>query len=138
MCLLGQTTQERNHVSGEWEATGEGSGIQHGRGPNGEWIAHAVNTMTSVFVSPDEKERYYYFYLEVYPGGGVEPIKILFNAGLTVGIIGDMVTMLKTIFGVNMSTHEIPDIEIDWAGMPPPPDNPEDRGPEPPDRHEEN
>lgn len=86
---------------------------------------HAIFTETSVFVAPDG-EKYPYLHLQCQMEGGQPGPSLLFNAGLTIGILDAITRYMGTVFGVDtigQSLSQAMDEPIDWDHLPPPPDD---------------
>ena len=100
-----------------------------------EWIVDSIHTATSVYVAGDGTE-FPYFYMECYVMGK-EPVKLLFSPPLAVGMVSDVMVMMKQIFGVeDLKVEDMNmqlDMPIDWDNLPPAPKESNQ-----PDKHEEN
>lgn len=97
-------------------------------GHKGE-VVHAIHTQTSVFVSP-EGEHFPYLNVECFMGDGEPGPNLLFNGGLTIGILDAITKYLATMFGVDGQTTDMNQMQlefdqpIDWDNLAPPPDDP--------------
>lgn len=103
-------------------------------------VVHAIFTQTSVYTSP-EGEVFPYFNIECIMEGGQPGANLLFNPALAVGIMGDIVKLLKVMFGVgeqemNLDPNQL-EMPLDWDNLPPAPNDPmQDIDPQdPPDRY---
>lgn len=87
-------------------------------------VVHGIHTQTAVFVS-EEGEKFPYFQLECIMANGRRGPNLLFNPQLSIGIAGDIVAMLKVMFGITELTDDQLRDElnspIDWDSMPKPP-----------------
>lgn len=89
-------------------------------------VVHAIHTQTSVFVAPDGEE-FPYLNLECFMGDGEPGPNLLFNPGLTIGILDAISKYLSTMFGVDQQTTNTNQMQmdfdqpIDWDKLPEPP-----------------
>ena len=98
-------------------------------------VVTAIHTQTSVYVRPDG-EKFPFFALECFVGPDSIPgPQLLFDMQLWIGIIGDIVKMMKTVYGISdmPSDPSQMDIPFDPDAYPPAPDDPYEHQQDPPD-----
>lgn len=86
---------------------------------------HAIFTETTVFVSPDG-DKYTYLHVQCFMDNHEPGPSLLFNPGLTVGLLDAITRYMGTVFGVpdiGQSLDQAMDSPIDWDSLPPAPED---------------
>lgn len=100
------------------------------------YVVTGIHTQTSIYVREEDGERFPFFSLECFVGPDAIPgPTLLFDMPLSIGIMGDIIKMMKTVYGISDMPVDPNQLEIpfDPEAYGTPPDDPNDYR-EPPDR----